>query len=275
MDIWKFKNWCEAATDGIIFPPDREQVRQELMNHLYDHYDDLVAQGVDKETAQTLALDAMGSAAEIAPQLAAIHRPFWGYFLKATRIALVLTLCALVLSGIFWHRYVYDYSSSYKGDSFYPFAQSHHGSAYTTETRLFYAEPNQSAQCDGYTLTLTRAALWHTYQLNAEKQVRNYDTLYVQMEVFNPRPWAEHREIGHWFWAVDSLGNVYDSFHKGIINYAPNIWCGYEHTAPLTYTYIMEINDFRSQEAEWIEFHYDRSGRNIVFRVDLTGGDAA
>lgn len=273
MDIRKFKNWCEAATDGIIFPPDREQVRQELMNHLYDHYDDLVAQGVDRDTAQAMALAAMGSAAEIAPQLAEIHRPFWGYLLRVTRIALALTLCAVVLSWFFWLRYVDDYSAPMEGDSFMPFGVSDVSDNY--DRRLFYAEPNQSAQSDGYTLTLTKAAAWRHQSMGEQGVYKEFDVFYFQIESFNPRPWAEHREIGHWFWAVDSLGNVYDSFHKGIINYAPYIGAATYHTAPLTYTYDMWISDYRSQEAEWIEFHYDRSGRDIVFRVDLTGGDAA
>lgn len=278
MSFYDFRVWCENAVDGIVFPPDRKQVYEELLSHLYDHYDDFVAQGMDRETACQAALDAMGDAREIAPQLAAIHRPFWGYFLRFTRVLLVLSLCAAVLCGGFWMRYVNDYAQPYEGDSvnpFDPYAKTQHDSLYTTQTRTFYAEPNQSAESDGYTLTLTRAALWSIYHLNEEKNSQNHDCLYFQIEVFNPRPWAEHREMGHWFWGVDSLGNVYDSFHKGIINYAPYISCHGYHTAPLTYTYDMYIGDYRSQEAEWIEFHYDRSGRDIVFHVDLTGGEAA
>ena len=278
MTIRNFTTWCETAVADIIFPPDRDAVYEELLNHLNDHYDDLVEQGLDRETARAVALSSMGDPKEIAPQLAAIHRPFWGYFLRFTRVLLVLSLCAAVLCAGFWMRYVNDYSQPYEDNSvnpFDPFAMTHHDSLYTTETRTFYAEPNQSVQSDGYTLTLSRAALWNINHLDEEKKAQNYDCLHFQIEVFNPRPWAEHREIGCWFWGVDSLGNVYDSFYTGIINYAPYIWVSGNHTGLLTYTYNMEINDYRSQDAEWIEFHYDRSGRDIVFRLDLTGGDTA
>lgn len=271
MTIWKFKNWCDAAVDGIVFPPDREKVHGELLNHLYDHYDDLVEQGVDQDTAQQLALAAMGSAAEIAPQLAAIHRPFWGYLLRFTRVLLALTLCAaLLLTGIRLFRTGHYSYPKYQLDPFRDVGAELGTSSYT---RIFYAEPDQSVQSDGYTITLTKAAIWHAdHQEPIEEDNLNF---YFQMEVFNPRPWAVDSDISRWFWAVDSLGNTYDCFNESIVNYAPYIGGNSYHTGPLTYTHDMWINDYRSQGAEWIEFHYDRAGRDLVFRIDLAGGDAA
>ena len=271
MYIRKFKNWCDAAVDGIIFLPDRKQVHGELMNHLYDHYDDLVSQGVDKETAQQLALEAMGSAREIAPQLAAIHRPFWGYVYQATKILLGVVFWVQVACGILWMSHFNDYSEPRGNEAFDPY-QTEISSG--DHRRIFAAEPNLSAQSDGYTLTLTRAALWEYDSVDADGNSRTDDCFYFQMEVSNPRPWAEDSQIGHWFRAVDSLGNTYDCFYEGITNYAPYISGNTYHTGPYTYTHDMWISDYRSQEAEWIELYYDRSGRNIAFRVDLTGGDA-
>ena len=274
MTIWKFKNWCDAAVDGIVFPPDREKVHGELLNHLYDHYEDLVEQGVDLETAQQLALAAMGSAAEIAPQLAAIHRPFWGYLLRFTRVLLALTLCAaLLLTGLqLWRTRYHDFNDDI---GLHPFDETIAYRDYGTYERVFYAEPDQSAHSDGYTITLTKAAVWHRNESDPALAAANPDTFYFQMEVFNPRPWAVDSDISRWFWAVDSLGNTYDCFNESIVNYAPYISGNSYHTGPLTYTHDMWINDYRSQGAEWIEFHYDRAGRDLVFRIDLAGGDAA
>ena len=274
MDSWKFKNWCDAAVDRIIFPPDREAVHQELLNHLYDHYDDLVEQGVDRETAQTMALAAMGSAAEIAPQLAAIHRPFWGYLLRATRVLLVLilTVAAVAASVQLLRTSYYDPSDSV---GLQPFDETLAYRDFGTYERVFYAQPGVTARSDGYVFTLTKAAVWHRNENDPATAYKDPDTLYFQMKVFNPRPWAEFTDIGLWIWAEDSLGNTYDCYHEGLINYAPYISGNYYHTGPQTYTYDMWIADYRSQEAEWIEFHYDRSGRDLVWRLDLTGGDAA
>ena len=273
--FYDFRVWCEHAVSGIRYNPDRRMVYDELMNHLYDHYDDLVSQGMDSKSAQKAALAAMGNARQIAPQLAAIHRPFWGYLLSFTRISLVLSLCVVVFCGWFWNRYVYDYAQPFGHTDLNPYEMTQYDSMYIHQTRQYYMQPNLSQQSDGYTFTLTDAALWHVEHTNVEEDARDHDCVHFQIESFHPLPWAEYSEAMEWVWGVDSLGNVYDSFHKGIINYAPYIWVSSCHTGLLTYTYTMEITDYRSQTAEWIEFHYDRSGRNLVWRIQLPGGDAA
>lgn len=42
----------------------------------------------------------------------------------------------------------------------------------------------------------------------------------------------------------------------------------------MTCIYEMELTDFLSQDAQWIDLHYDRAGRDMVLRIDLTGGAA-
>ena len=273
--FYEFRVWCENATSGIRYAPDRQMVYEELLNHLYDHYDALVEDGMDHESARKAALEAMGNARQIAPQLVAIHRPFWGYFLRATRVLLVLSLCAALLSAWFWKDVVYHYSGSFDGWNYDPYTATQHEGMYILDTRLFYKEVNQSEKSDGTTFTLTQAALWHVDYTNVENDDHDYDRFYFQIEAFNPLPWTGKSEAMDWVWGVDSLGNYYDCYHKGIRNYAPYIWISSSHTGFLTYTYSMEITDYRSQEAEWIEFHYDRSDRDLVWRIDLTGGDAA
>lgn len=272
MTIRNFTTWCETAVADIIFPPDRDAVYEELLNHLNDHYDDLVEQGLDSETARAVALSSMGDPKEIAPQLAAIHRPFWGYFLRFTRVALVLALCVTLWCA--WVAYE-PYTDPFDGGAFNPYTDTHHEDLYSNWTPMFYAEPNRSVQCDGYTLTLTQAAEWHQTYLGEDLTNKEQDHFYCQIEVFNPRPWAAHTDIANWFWAVDSLGNSYDRFYQSIANYAPFMMGSMYHSGPLTYTHDVWISNYCSQEAEWIEFHYDRSGRDIVFRLNLTGGDAA
>ena len=275
-NFYDFRVWCENATNGIRFTPDRKTVYGELLDHLYDHYDALVSQGIDSKSAQKCALAAMGDAHEIAPQLAAIHRPFWGYCLRVTRVLLVLSLCAALLSAWFWKDVVYDYTGSFDGWNYDPYTETRHEGMYILDTRQFYKEVNQSQTADGTIFTLTQAALWHVDYTNVENDDHDYDHFYFQIEAFNPLPWTNESEAVEWIWAVDSLGNVYDSFHKGIKNYAPYVWVSSHHTGFLTYTYNFELLPcYCSQGAEWIEFHYDRSGRDLVWRIDLTGGDAA
>lgn len=78
--------WCVQATSRIRYGPDRKRVYGELRLHMEDRKDAFVAQGLTEEAAMNKTLEAMGSALEIAPQLGAIHSPFWGYFLRVCRV---------------------------------------------------------------------------------------------------------------------------------------------------------------------------------------------
>ena len=272
MANYNFKVWCEKAVAGIRFPPDRQQVYDELMDHITDHYEALVEQGIERDTAQMIAVASMGDADVIAPQLAAIHRPFWGYFLRATRVVLALLVCAAVISGLpyFWNT---TYSQP-RFDRYDPYEDTYISDEVGITTRMFYAEPSQTAKSDGYTLTLTRAAWDHTDF--ADEESEDLYMLYFQIEIFNPRPWAEDTDITRWMWAEDSLGNYYYTYcEAGNYYQNPAVVGNSYHTGPFTYTHDMWLSHFCSQEAEWIDLHYDRSGRNIVFRIDLNGGDAA
>lgn len=269
MGNYKFETWCMKAIAQIRFPPDQDAVLKELYDHMEDHCDALMAQGLSREEAETQTLEAMGSAEEIAPQLAAIHRPFWGWCLWITRIALVLLLCAAVFTAIPYFR---DFGYSQPGESRYdPYEDTYISDQVGVTERLFYAEPDQSAESDGYTLTLTRAAWWHTDF--ADEAPRELDSFDFQIEVFNPRPWAHRPEFYEWFWAEDSLGNHYYGFHEYNSHQESGVVGNLYYSGPLTYTLDMWLSNFCSQEAEWIDLHYDRSGRDIVFRIDLTGGD--
>ena len=280
MAVYHFKVWCEKAVSGIRFPPDRGTVYRELMAHLEDHCDALVEQGLERETAEKLALEAMGDAMVIAPQLAAIHRPFWGFFLRVTRVVLVLVACAALIA-LFPFLRNHDYSRLDRSDIFgtveqvswqYEDAAS---APYRTKIRLFHAEPNQTVRSDGYTLTLTQAAWWHSEFTDENGLPDEGDYFYFQIEVFNPLPWVDHPEFKNWIWAEDSLGNHYYGFYENGYSREPTVVGNDYHTGPLTYTLDMWLSNFCSQEAEWIDLHYDRSGRNIVFRIDLTGGGEA
>ena len=72
----KLKNWCASATAQIRYKPDRAEVEAELMAHIEDKADALRGKGVPEEEINGEVLRSMGSAEAIAPQLAAIHKPW-------------------------------------------------------------------------------------------------------------------------------------------------------------------------------------------------------
>ena len=265
METYEFRRWCDKAVSGILFPPDRETVYRELMNHIEDHFDYLVEQGIDEPTARQMAVEAMGDALEIAPQLAEIHRPFWGKFLYATRAILIIAAIITVIPLFI-----------YAGETIYfppmwtdwnVFSEASYGGD-TGRTLLHLSEPNITRRSDGYAFTLTDAVFWQDEETDSS-------CFFVYMKEFHPLPWADHSAAGSWFWAEDSLGNVYACDFSPRTDETPAVYSTSSQTDLFTCTYALWINDHVPLDAEWIDFRYTRDGRNLAFRVDLNGGDAA
>ena len=76
---------------------------------------------------------------------------------------------------------------------------------------------------------------------------------------------------------MDSLGNYYYSQYEHFTTteeYSePFLWGNVYRTAPLTYTWDMNLEGYVSQQADWIDLCYDRGGMEFTIRIDLTGGE--
>lgn len=247
-----FYTWCYHAVAEIRYKPDREDVLRELMAHLEDHYDALIAEGHSPEKAKRLALEAMGSAEEIAPQLGAIHKPWLGYLYRIVKpLAIAAFAWAMFLLIAFFGSHIHSVIST-----------ANYNSLQSEGEGGLYIQPNVSDSSDGYRFKITEAAV------NAEG-----DTLYLELQTTH-WPWMQGTAIANHFWAVDSLGNYY----------ASRMEAQYDDIPKVTYRGGFYSQGFSSQDlkishfdpnAEWVELHYDRDGRDIVLRITLTGGDGA
>lgn len=246
-----FDTWCYHAVAQIRFKPDRESVFQELKNHLEDHYEDLIAQGYSPEKARRLAVEAMGNPEEIAPQLGAIHKPWLGYIYRIIKwITIPACAWAIFLLIAFCGSHIHDIISTANYDSLR--AEGEGG---------FYCQPNVTDSSDGYRFKITEAAV------NAAG-----DTLYIELQV-TYWPWLPKPGIANYFWAVDSLGNYYACRKDVMYDDVPKVAYqggfysqGFESNG-------LEVRHFDSG-ADWLELHYDRDGRDIALRIDLTGGES-
>ncbi len=246
-----FNTWCRRAVAQIRFKPDREAVFQELKNHLEDHYEDLLAQGNPPQKARRLAMEAMGDPEEIAPQLGAIHQPWLGYLYRVVKwITIPACVLALFLLICFGVSHIHSLISTSNYDSLRDKADSG-----------LYFQPKVSDSSDGYRFTVTEAAV-----------NRGENILYLELQV-TYWPWMPQPGIANYFWAVDSLGNYYACRRDVMYDDLPKIAYqggfysqGFESNG-------LEVRHFDSG-AEWLELHYDRDGRDIVLRIDLTGGAA-
>ena len=245
-----FIEWCQTATEQIRYRPDREAVTRELMAHLEDHRDALMEQGLSQKEAEGTAVTAMGSAKEIAPQLAAIHKPWLGYLSGIVKAVAILTatlaiFCCVSTGGSFLHSLI----TSRDFDSI----PANH------KALDFYCHPNVSDSADGYRFQVTEAG----YSKYAS-------TLYFELEMIY-WPWIDAGYIAQHFWAVDSFGNYYHAIAEEQYESSNRISSSGGYRSSLICLYHMEIKGFDT-EAQWVELHYDRDGRDIVLRIDLTGG---
>ena len=260
-----FHHWCSQATKKILYRPDREAVYMELYGHLEDRFEAYISEGFSTKVAMEKALASMGEPEPVAVQLGSIHRPWLGYLLRLTNIVLIPLLCLTVLRFISFSTTL-SFQHPNRGDWDY-YEDTTHGTGDYALVRDLYLEPEQSVSSDGYTLTLTRAAQWSPAPGALPDNECHF---FFQIEVTNPRPWAEFAHIGQDLWAVDSLGNYYYSSHEYAYSYEGAIRGNFYHTGFFTHTLDMWFDNYVSQDAEWIRICYDRSGRDLLFHIDLT-----
>lgn len=251
MENYHFTLWCQKATELIRYKPDRREVSKELLNHLEDHRDALMAQGLTPTEAEQKALESMGSAEEIAPQLAAIHKPWIGYLFSLVRAAAVAASAfAIFLAVVNVWSLVFGIVSANR----YDWLPDNFASV------DYFCRPNVSDSSDG-----------RFYQVTEAGYRSQHSEFYFEIRaIYWPhlRHWGTLNE----FWAVDSKGNYYASIREAGYENIPRLDPLGWSTSNCIGHYHFKITDFDC-DAQWVELHYDRDGRDIVLRIDLTGGN--
>lgn len=247
----KFDAWCREATKGIRYGPDRKAVYRELMDHLEERQDSLLAEGRSPTQATASALESMGSAQEIAPQLAAVHTPWLGYLLNTLRFVTV-PLCAFTLFLLIFTAG--SLLSTWIGSKNFNSIPANYGPL------EYYAHPNVSDSSDGYYFLVSEVGL-----------PKDRDFLAFELDVVY-WPWMEHANIAYRLWAIDNNGNYYPSRAESNYEDIPKVTTGGGQYSTCIGITSMKILGF-DKTAQWVELHYDRDGRDIVLRIDLTGGE--
>mgnify|MGYP003293151542 CR=1 FL=1 len=272
---YHFHTWCETATGLIRYGPDRKKVARELMTHLEDRRASLMEQGMEQQQASDKALEAMGSAEELAPQLAAIHKPFWGYVLRVSMILLVILL-VICVKPLWDYTKNLDLQESPALWEFDVYSIESYGSD-TGWTLLHLSQPDLSCSSDRSKFTITDAAV--IKKENADDS-KHDPYLHVRMEQTSLLPWTEHEQyfsyffVSGWFSARDSLGNEYPGYYDRAYSDAPSLNTTGAQSGIFTYTHELWINNF-PEDAQWVDICYERDGRSYALRVYLTGGDGA
>ena len=275
--------WTAQACRPIRFKRDRRAAERELLAHLEDEALALMESGLTREQAQKKALSSMGDAEEVGRQLAAVHSAWLGYlWIWSRRVLILCMVVAIFLAFGFRDRvsiYFGGYYPRWWQDS--PTYNSIGGDyeEYYTYTDL---TPDCRDESDGYTFTVPAAMLAHNepYVMSNDwggYQMEENTGLYLTVRAFTWLPSTEGCTAFRNFYAVDDQGNYYWSwFDPGAIDSRQrdqSLSGNYSTTGLWTSVYEAWISSI-DPEADWIELRYDRDGRDVRLRIDLTGGEA-
>ena len=278
MQHWKLGKWCNQAVRLIRYPPDRKEVFEELRQHVDDRSDLFLAQGFSQEEAVEKTLLAMGDADELAPQLAAIHKPFWGFAWSITKSFAIIAFIGMLLAVLIYRvpyiwaefkelfRDVPDSLETYLNwDPYEMTEHPDHG------TRQLYLTPGCEYTDSGYTVTLTDAAVW---KHDPGEYILGH--LSFRLRITNPMPWASEPSFVKYLTAEDSLGNKYTFNHFDDLSdgYRGYVSGKLKKVGLSEWTLESEFINRFTKDVQWVDICYRRDGRNMIMRIWLSRGGA-
>lgn len=112
MSFYSTTEWLRIATAGIVSPKEREQAKQELSDHIFDHTEALLSTGLTRSQAQQQAVFAMGDPHAVGKHLRRVHQPILTKLLtlcrRAAIVLVVVTVWVVLISSgrleMFWQR---------------------------------------------------------------------------------------------------------------------------------------------------------------------------
>lgn len=256
----KFDAWCDAATAKIRYWGDRDAVSAELRAHLEDRYDAYVEKGFSHAEATAKALEAMGDAKTIAPQLGKIHSPWLGWILNLVRIVGLTALVGAMIICIY--SIPWDLGSVPQPAQPVNLRSLIH---YTWEMTN-YEDPAGQARWENYHMQVKEAALIpEGFQFDGPE-------LNVLIEI-TYMPWENGFSVEEEIWAQDSQETVYRPLrYLGEQPDVPCVRCHTHSSGEQGKVFLwVKLGNF-DPDAQWVELRYDRDGRDMVLRIDLTGG---
>lgn len=196
-----FENFCAAVCERVRFKPDRGKIRAELMDHLTDHLEVLVAQGMDRDEARAEVVAAMGDPAAIGDALDRLHSPGMGWLLvwlrRASRVVLAAALLAAVLHPARLCVHLAALPPGYEGPA-------------NPDLEVAAAfRPTTTFRSQDYVFTVERAYV-------ARSQSSGELFLHYYLKVSHKNPWLRGPDLQLWITAEDDLGNRYPSFNEAL-----------------------------------------------------------
>ena len=264
--------WADLAVAGILSKGEQAAAKQELLDHMEDHMADLMAAGFSREDAEKHAVFAMGDPEETAKLLRKAHQPILTRILQMSQWLLALAL--IILLGAIFTRIgslrLDDFGLLEKeptpAEELAPlFSPDSLNDIYDSYNYLQLVEPGNSLKKNGYTFTVTQAAICGQTQGDFS---RYRCQIVLCLEVTRDSrfmPWPELP--GDWMMVTEngnrSLSYGHDrSTETGILH-------GFHQNDQ---QYFIRLSGWFPQDSRWVDLTYFNGERDFTLRVDLEGG---
>lgn len=96
MERRNWETYLSEVLSFVKFRYDHRRIRRELEEHMEDLYEEFLAEGMEKDAAESMAVQCMGDAEEIGKALNQEHGAIVGWIWQISRILVVFLLCITI-----------------------------------------------------------------------------------------------------------------------------------------------------------------------------------
>lgn len=268
-NITDIYHWSHEASRYIRFKPDREQVYQELLAHLFDKANDFENDGMKREEAMRSAIEAMGDATELGLMMRKIHRPYLGYLWRFTQVLLAFSILLI----FFVSKQVGGIGNmieELKPQKDYWEENRDQYNNYNEYTLIADLTPTCEATIEGYQLSVPNVLHWKV-EYEVEDKLYGDDVFKFILKAKHSPFLDAPRGIIERLTAIDNLGNFYTDVRR--YGREPSIVGNLTVERLFSSQFEVWVNNL-APEAEWIELQYDFLGRSFRLRIPtVEGGD--
>jgi len=257
MDRYSTTEWLRIATAGIVSPKEREQAKQELADHIFDHTEALLSTGLSRSQAQRQAVAAMGDPKAVGKHLRRVHQPILTKLLTICRRAAIVLAVVTVWStllfsdwGSWINRYIPARPEKHRLEQLVPDDYTvHWGAAVCPDTQV---------QAGDYTVSFR----YVTATRNTESSVCVVDICLL----FIPRFfWQEDASPQPLFVLRDAAGHTWNTTQPMAKGLRTVSYPGHRQVE------LYAVLDFFPENGQ-LELEYTGSGHPFTLPIDLTGG---
>lgn len=259
--------WAQQAVRGIVSRKERESARQELLDHIDDHKEALVAAGFSIGEAEQQAVAAMGDPDITAKLLRRAHQPI------LTRILQVSKWVILQLAVLLFAFYI-QWGDGQLKDLIPPTLDYSEYAPFLTpgcnepgwSKKLYILEQPVSTTCGGYRFTVERVAVMR------DEAGKPYIILLMLAQWEGPL----HKvpRLGSKLGITDDLGNTFLAYNQDdTVNGGGWVRWEYTDAAAAEGWHHIGIHYDRpvDQDLRWIQLEYTMEETSFALHIDLTG----